>query len=174
MPKNQHLYTKFYKKDGGVRPIAIGCTLRRLVAKCACSQICNDMSAILSPLQLGYGTPRGAEAVVHAARTYLSSMDNSHLLLKLDFQNTFNSIRRDKMMMLLLEKAPTIFPFVHSSYSKPSFLFFGSSTIPSVEGVQQGDPLSPLPFCLSIHNLISNLKFEFKVFYLDDGTLGGN
>ena len=65
------------KKDGGVRSIAIGCTLRSLVAKCACSQICSDMSAILSPLQLGYGTPRGAEAVVHAARTYLSSMDNS-------------------------------------------------------------------------------------------------
>jgi hypothetical protein len=27
------------KKDGGIRPIAVGCTLRRLVAKLGCSNI---------------------------------------------------------------------------------------------------------------------------------------
>ena len=44
----------------------------------------------------------------------------------------------------------------------------------SSEGVQQGDPIGPLLFCLTIHKLISNLKAEFNVFYLDDGTIGGN
>ena len=28
--------TALTKKDGGIRPIAVGCTLRRLVAKLAC------------------------------------------------------------------------------------------------------------------------------------------
>lgn len=59
----------FAKMDGGVRPIAVACTLRRLVAKCAGHFICDAMGALLAPLQLGYGTPMGAEAAVHAART---------------------------------------------------------------------------------------------------------
>ena len=59
------------------------------------------------------------------------------------------------------------------AYSAPSFLFYGNSTILSAEGVQQGDPLGPLLFCLGIHDLISSLQSQFRVFYLDDGTLGG-
>ena len=47
------------KKDGGIRPIAIGNTLRCLVAKCAGSLIKEDMQSLLSPLQLNYRTPRG-------------------------------------------------------------------------------------------------------------------
>ena len=44
----------------------------------------------------------------------------------------------------------------------------------SAEGVQQGDPLGPLLFCLTIQPLIQDLQSEFKVFYLDDGTIGGS
>ena len=44
----------------------------------------------------------------------------------------------------------------------------------SAEGVQQGDPLGPLLFCLSIHDMITQLAADFKVFYLDDGSLGGS
>ena len=40
------------------------------------------------------------------------------------------------------------------------------------EGVQQGDPLGLLLFCLSIH-LCSQLNAEFCCFYLDGGTIGG-
>ena len=50
------------KKGGGVRPIAVGFTLRRLAAKCIASGVLQSMGASLTPLQLGYGTSRGAEA----------------------------------------------------------------------------------------------------------------
>ena len=43
------------KKSGGVRPIAVGCTLRRLVAKLAGNMVVEDMAGLLSPRQLGYG-----------------------------------------------------------------------------------------------------------------------
>ena len=46
------------KKDGGVRPIAVGCTLRRLAAKCAGTSIVGAMRDLLVPLQLGYGGPK--------------------------------------------------------------------------------------------------------------------
>ncbi len=50
------------KKSGGVRPIAVGCTLRRLVAKVACKLVAADMAQLLAPRPLGYG---GSEAVEH-------------------------------------------------------------------------------------------------------------
>ena len=165
--------TALNKKDGGVRPIAVGCSLRRLAAKCLCKSVFDDMGSLLFPHQLGFGTPMGAEAIVHAARKYLSSLEDGHLLLKLDFRNAFNSIRRDKMLHSVISKAPALLPLTYSTYRLPSLLFYGEFSIPSAEGVQQGNPLGPLLSCLTIHELVTSLKSELNVFFLDDGTLGG-
>ena len=116
----------------------------------------------------------GVEAAVHSARLYLHSLNPHQALLKLDFKNAFNSIRRDKMLDAVQAVAPVLLPFVHSSYSSPSCLFWGDKTIQSSEGVQQGDPLGPLLFCLSLHQLHSLTKSELCIFYLDDVTLGGD
>lgn len=59
------------KKDGGIRPIAIGSTLRRLAAKVGCHHVREDMVAILLPHQLGFGTSQGCEAAIHATRTFV-------------------------------------------------------------------------------------------------------
>ena len=67
-----------------------------------------------------------------------------------------------------------LFRFVSSAYKRPSSLFYVDHIIQSAEGVQQGDPLDPLLFCLTIHPLVSTLKSSFAVFYLDDGSLGGS
>ena len=131
------------------------------------------MGSLLFPLQVGYGTRMGAEGAVHAARTYLTQLHPGNLMLKLDFQNAFNSIRRDVILKEVLIKTPKVYPLAYSAYRFPSFLFYGNSTILSAESVQQGDPLGPLLFCLGIHDLISSLQSQFRVFYLDDRTLGG-
>lgn len=165
--------TALNKKGGGIRPIAVGSTLRRLVAKTASMAVMEEMGNLLAPLQLGYGTPLGGEAAAHASRKYLHNLPSDHVLLKLDFKNAFNSIRRDKMLEAVMAHVPQIYPFVFSCYSSPSTLFLRESTIQSAEGVQQGDPLGPLLFCLTIHPLITPLISELRIFYLDDGTLGG-
>ena len=166
--------TALQKKDGGIRPIAVGCTLRRLAAKVAGSKVMEEMGELLAPRQLGYGVRRVAEAAVHAARLYLHDLDPSKAVLKLDFKNAFNTIRRDKMLEAVQKLAPGLFPFVHSAYSSTSTLFWADNTLQSAEGVQQGDPLGPLLFCLTIHELGSQLESELCLFYLDDGTLGGS
>ena len=165
--------TALHKKDGGIRPIAVSCTLRRLVAKIAASKVKEELASLLAPRQLGFGIKGGAEAAVHAARMYVSDLDDNHWIVKLDFRNAFNSLRRDKMLLAVRELAPALYPFVHSSYSSPSSLFWHDSILQSAEGVQQGDPLGPLLFCLSIHDLCSQLRSEFNVWYLDDGSVGG-
>ena len=161
------------KKSGGVRPIAVGCTLRRLVAKVAGFMVVEDMAALLAPRQLGYGVKGGAEAAVHAARKFLSNMDPDCAFVKLDFRNAFNCIRRDCMLQAVCYLAPTIYPFVHSLYSAPSLLRWGDKSIFSAEGVQQGDPLGPQLFCLTLHRHCLQLRSELCIMYLDDVTLVG-
>ena len=164
--------TALTKKDGGIRPIAVGCTLRRLAAKIAGFRVRDRMAALLAPRQLGYGVRGGAEAAVHAARLYLQDLQHQ-CILKLDFRNAFNTLRRDKMLQAVQKLAPDLLPFVHASYSSPSSLFWWDKIIQSAEGVQQGDPLGPLLFCLTIHPLVSQLKSELCLWYLDDTTIGG-
>ena len=77
------------------------------------------------------------------------------------------------MLEAVLKHAHELFPFVHSAYSSSSSLFWGDKIIQSAEGVQQGDPLGPLLFCLGIHQMCTQLEAEISLFYLDDGTLGG-
>jgi len=46
------------KKTGGIRPIAIGYTWRRIAAKCANAHAIATIAEYLQPVQLGVGTPR--------------------------------------------------------------------------------------------------------------------
>ena len=79
-------------KDGGLRPIAIGLTLRRLASKIVNRWATDRLSSKLAPRQLGVGVRGGAEAIVHAARAFVESSSPFHALVKLDFRNAFNSI----------------------------------------------------------------------------------
>ena len=115
----------------------------------------------------------GSEAAVHAARLYLRNLQTGSAMVKLDFCNAFNTIRRDKMLEATLKFAPDIFPFVFSAYSASSSLFWEGRVIQSAEGLQQGDPLGPLLFCLATQSHVSSFTSEFCVCYIDDVTLGG-
>ena len=166
----------FSKPSGGVRPIAIGNTLRRLTAKAAAFAAKDIMKAKLYPHQLGVAVPSGAEAVVHTARSYCRFNEESTdpvLFLKIDFENAFNSVRRDKLLRVAREELKFLYPLLYQCYFKPSYLLFGHSSLLSAEGVQQGDPLGPICFSLAIHGLISRLTSELNIWYLDDGTLAG-
>ena len=161
------------KKSGGIRPIAIGCTIRRLASKCAVLHALNSVPHLLAPHQLGFGVQGGTEAAVHACRVYLNHLPPNEAIVKVDFQNAFNSVRRDKILTAVKRYIPDLLPFVHSAYSSPSILLWDSFQISSSEGIQQGDPIGPLLFCITIHELVSSLKSDLNVFYLDDGTIGG-
>ena len=56
--------------------------------------------------------PLGCEAAAHATRLYLQSMPSNYLLLKLDYRNAFNTMRRDKMLLAVCETAPELFDFI--------------------------------------------------------------
>ena len=101
-------------------------------------------------------------------------------MLKLDFCNAFNSIRRDRMLEAVRDLAPAVYLMVQSAYSAPFFVFWGGGrggnhTIMSTESIQQGDPLvTPIPFCLLTSPLHQKSAFYVMYLYLVDVTIGGD
>ena len=95
-------------------------------------------------------------------------MKLGQVFLKIDFRNAFNTVRRDVILEAVARHFPELLEYAVSAYGAGSDLRFGCFTVPSFEGVQLGDSLGPLLFCLAVHELLSALKSELALGYLDD------
>lgn len=95
-----------------VRPIAVGETLRRLVAKCLCADARAAARDWLSPLQIGVGVPLGTEAAVHTARHWVQRHAGQvdQVLLKVDFHNAFNMVDRAALLREVRLRSPGLAP----------------------------------------------------------------
>lgn len=166
------------KKDGGTRPLACGNVLRRLASKCICAVLKPQCPDFFLPFQHGVSVPGGAESIIHHVRS-LFEKDPSGLdlgLLKIDFLNAFNCISRQIIFEELSLHFPEVVPYFLWCYGCSSHLFFGSHSIPSSRGVQQGDPLGPFLFSLALQKLCRIMAVEFpdlplNKWYLDDGNI---
>ena len=165
------------KKDGGVRPIAVGEVLRRLVSRACCAEVKAD-SFFLSMGQVGVGVKGGAEAAVQAVRLALEHASDS-VTLKVDFENAFNAVDRHAILKELEANFPQLVSWFRFCYSDPAILTCQGKVLPfgSSRGVQQGDPLGPFFFSLALCACCLGLKASLSdclsVWYLDDGTIVG-
>ena len=116
------------KPDGGLRPIAVGNTFRRLSAKCAAYHVFELRQARYGSRQVGVGASRQVGVVAELASLvfrYLieSPQPKENVILKIDFENGFNSINRQFMLEKTFEIHPQVHKYSHSAYSQPNFLF---------------------------------------------------
>lgn len=172
--------TPLLKPGGGIRPIAVGTIWRRLVSKVAASLVSKDMTRYLSDFQFGVGVPCGGEAILHSANRILEekcSLSSLSMLL-VDFSNAFNLVDRSAMLREVRFRCPIISKWVEFCYAFPANLYYGASTLSSAQGVQQGDPLGPLLFSLTLHPLVLKIsqqcQLDLQAWYLDDGTIIGD
>jgi hypothetical protein len=183
------------KKDGGVRPVAVGEISRRILAKALLARHSLTLGQLLLRSgQVGVGIPSGAEALAAAAQRLAAVFDeDADVLLKIDLKNAFNTVRRAAMLRglerLAAEKPEVaeLLRYVYTAYGADSTLFYfdrsgATHTLSSAEGCQQGDPLGPLLFAAALAMAMSNTFAAMESLmpapaligtYLDDLVIGG-
>ena len=164
------------KKDGGIRPIAVGEILRRLVSKAAMRALSKKDEQLLSPLQLGVGVRGGCETVVHALREAMK--DDNSFVLQVDFKNAFNLANRGTTYNELLNHFPELAHWVSTCYGVKAILNFGNEKLTSSTGFHQGDPLATLLFSINLQKIVLRIEQETpnlkqNSWILDDGVLVG-
>ena len=151
------------KKDNGVRPVAIGEVLRRLVGKVllALTEVRDQVSA-LAPVQVGVCVPAAAESVGMGVQAVVRRLvqNGSWACLQLDFSNAFNCLDRTAMLRAAAHTAPSVLNYLRFAYRTPAPLFTSGGVIMSSRGTHQGCPLGPLGFALGIHPIVTALQKE--------------
>ena len=96
------------KSQTAVRPLACGDPIRRLVAKCFLVAGHEEVSKAFAGRNYGVGCPGGVEVVTHSLRDALNKHKGSKLgLLKIDFRNAFNLIKRTHFVKSARETVTT-------------------------------------------------------------------
>eukprot|EP00973_Karenia_brevis_P040317 5570003-Karenia_brevis.AAC.1 len=105
--------TGLQKPDGGVRGIATGTSLRRLVARTLARQFAEQIEKACAPYQFALSTRAGTDCVGHAVRL-LTDLDASATLLSIDGIGAYDHVLRDAMLSKLagVSEACGMLPFV--------------------------------------------------------------
>ena len=167
------------KPDGGVRPIAIGETLRRLLGKVIIKQVASDARRDLEPIQVGVGTPNGGIAVFHSA-TAFHALHPDGVLINIDLKNAFNTLSRVAMFEHLRQnnKLANLIPLLRLYYLRSGNLIVHDGgdgiIIKSTTGAQQGDNFGTLLWSGGWQDALLQFKerTNYAVSFIDDGTFG--
>jgi hypothetical protein len=172
--------TPLRKKDDGVRPIAVGDTLRRLVGKALLSTGAGkEQVGKLAPIQTGVGVPNAAESIAIGFQHLVQKLDpqGNWAALQLDFRNAFNSLDRTVLLTEAQTRTPTLFNYLRYAYGRPAPMFSEGRILWSTRGTQQGCPLGPVGFSVGLQPIAEaiaqNAGLLWSVWYLDDGLLVG-
>ena len=155
--------TALNKPDGGVRGIATGCSLRRLVARALAKQFGSAFEAECAPFQYALSTRAGTDCVGHMLRAATDD-DPSATILSVDGIGAYDHILRSAMLERLatMREVSAILPFVRLSYGTPSRYSWWDEagqrrTVTQAEGGEQGDPLMPYLFSIGIQGALEEV-----------------
>ena len=161
-------------KNPGVRPIGICETARRIVGKAVLKVTKEDIQDAVGPLQLCAGHDAGCEAAIHAMRKIFDDEETEGVLL-VDAKNAFNSLNRSAALHNCQVLCPSLAPILINIYRSNADLFVAEESIPSQEGVTQGDPLAMAMYALGTLPLIRAVTSPGanQTWYADDASAGG-
>ncbi|KAG9394415.1 hypothetical protein J8273_4071 [Carpediemonas membranifera] len=148
------------KKNGKLRPVAMGEALRRIAAKAAAETVLPKLREEVFVDQFGLGESCGLERMVAITRRHF---DDGGTVLSLDLSNAYNTLSRDFLLRCVSTYCPALVDYVKGQYSSSLLLSTSGVVLRSEEGVQQGDPLSPLLFSLGMKPVLDRLRSIYNV-----------
>ena len=141
------------KKPTGIRPVAVGETLRRLVGKLVLARAAPTCRNILERHRQMGGSPGGLDMAIHTIGQAARNLGPDEVEIKVDWTNAFNCIDRALALRLCRELVPELSRYAELLYGKsaPALFVHNSLTVlRSCQGTQQGDPLASILFCLAL------------------------
>ena len=164
------------KPAGGVRPVAVGSVLRRIVTKAVCKAFAPELRDAAGPRQFAIGRPGGIE-ILFKAMGVLAEMRPRAAFVKLDFENAFNATDRVAVQRAVDARLPALSRVAQTLLPPSTFHYWhgeapDAETVQAERGVDQGCPLSPALFAIAIAAFLEELRGAAPgaaVFaYLDD------
>ncbi|KAE8258651.1 hypothetical protein A4X13_0g1547 [Tilletia indica] len=169
------------KKDGGVRPIAVCELIYRFCAKVIAR--CVDTTGALLPFQFGVGSSGGTEPIIRLGEHFADgTLKDFNCVMATDFSNAYNAADRTGIGDGIREHTGNLYRLASWRLGAETPLLIvqnGKVTVlQSSQGVPQGDPLSPLFFCIGARKTAALLQEflgedGFVVCYLDDWYIFG-
>ena len=102
-------------KNPGVRPVGIGDTARRIIAKAILSITKQDLQEAAGSMQLCAGQIAGIEAGVHTVHTLFQKEDTEAVLL-VDASNAFNALNRQTALHNIRRLCPALATSLINTY----------------------------------------------------------
>ena len=107
-------------------------------------------------------------------------MDGDFAVLMIDLHNAFNLVSRQAIVDECAVRFPELLPWAAWCYGQHPILRHAMGSINSETGVQWGDPLGPLLFCLVLQKVVSAISADdrcaellFPAWYMDDVVVAG-
>ena len=156
----------------------MGNILRRIAAKVICKVKKEDFNHYLAPHQKGT-QKGGSEQIVHSVRAAIerNNLPTNWVLAKIDLKNAFNLVSREQVLFEVATHSPSIYKWVKYMLGSASYLNWSDEVIESAVGVQQGDPLAPVLFCMVLKKVINAISdscaLDINLWFLDDGVIAG-
>ena len=144
-------------KCPGVRPIGVGETVRRVIAKAIATAISNGIQEAAGPLQVCARHLLGCEAAVHVMHQVYQSSSTEAVSL-VDACDVFNSLNRETALRRILHLCPSLAKILVNTYQNNVQLFIDGDTLLSQEGTTQGDPLAMAMSAVAITPFIRTLE----------------
>lgn len=180
------LLTPIRKRDGGVRPVAVGETICRIVSSLFMSRVTKAAQNFLEPLQFWVATKGGTEAIIHAVRKLVKQHgdDCNFGVLQVDLENAFNLVKHQAIMSVVRFVIPELYHWVNLCYNTTHPLMWtGDINFNSVTGVQRVNTLGTLLFSIPLQEPLRRLqqvisekqskktKATLLTFYIHDGFI---
>ena len=155
------------KASGGVRPLAIGAALRRMVCKVVLAKFSapknNIIAAALAPHQFAVGLPNGLDIMFNTVRLVLAVHEH-FIAIGTDIKSAFQRMPRGHFLRMVRDH-PTLgcmYPLFCTWYLFPTVCFYGDLfDFLSCEGAQQGCPLGSLAWCIGLDNMLRAVAQKF-------------
>ena len=170
----------------GVRPIVLSDAFVRLLAKTIVVREQKLLGQDLAPLQAGVGLSGGVEFVIHTVRHLLHSHGKDWACISIDCKNAYGSVLlstiQHELQLIKHGRADLIAAYFDNFVIplrklKSPGVADDDGAIDVRDGIIQGDPVSPLLFCLALQPVLravqDNLKSGHVFGYLDDVVLVG-